>query len=140
MDDVVINKVETIERCLRRIREIEEVQSSAGERGYYKEDQNLEDAAVLNLQRACQAVIDLGARVVRLKQLGAPKESRDAFVLLEKAGLIDAAMASKLQKMVGFRNVAVHDYQNLDLHILEHVIREELGLFEGFAAQCLKLV
>ena len=34
--------------------------------------------------------------------------------------------------MVGFRNIAVHDYQNLNLEIVVAIVEKNLGDFEGF--------
>ena len=63
---------------------------------------------------------------------GIPQSSRDSFELLKKAGLISAPMALSLQKMVGLRNVAVHDYQALNLEIVKHVVEHRLAEFEEF--------
>ena len=83
-DDVLLNKADTIEKCILRIEEI-----YSGNPANLRSDQNKQDAILLNLERACQASIDMAMRVVKLKRLGLPKESQDAFDLLKAAGLID---------------------------------------------------
>lgn len=126
LDDVLTNKVATIERCLARVRE------------EYRDDPSrlesltVEDSVVLNLQRACEASIDLAMRVVALRRLGVPQESRAAFELLQDAGMIGPDLCQRMKRMVGFRNVAVHDYQRLHRPILISVLRERLGDFEEF--------
>jgi uncharacterized protein YutE (UPF0331/DUF86 family) len=60
---------------------------------------------VLNLQRACETAIDLAMCVVSQRKLGVPQDSRDAFALLQTAGILPADLATRMQKMVGFRNV-----------------------------------
>lgn len=124
-DDVVLNKAATIERCLRRVREEAAADPDLA-------DPTHQDAAVLNLQRACQAAIDLAMRRVRTAGLGVPQDSRDAFRLLTEAGALPADLAERMQKMVGFRNVAVHEYQALSLPILRAVVADHLGEFEAF--------
>jgi uncharacterized protein YutE (UPF0331/DUF86 family) len=126
LDDVVTNKIATIERCLARVRE--EYRDDPGRLASL----TVEDSVVLNLQRACEASIDLAMRLVALRRLGVPQESRAAFELLEGAGVIDSGLAARMKKMVGFRNVAVHDYQRLSRPILVAVLRERLGDFEDF--------
>ena len=63
---------------------------------------------------------------------GIPQETREAFDLLERAGLIDASLATRLRRMVGFRNVAVHDYQRLNLEIVRAILTERLDDFIEF--------
>jgi uncharacterized protein YutE (UPF0331/DUF86 family) len=84
-DDVVVNKASIIERCLQRI---EEEYQNDPENLY--ENVTRQDAIVLNLQRACQAAIDLAMHLVREHELGVPQESREAFALLEDAEYLDS--------------------------------------------------
>ncbi len=126
-DDVVLNKIETIERCLARIQE--ELRGDLSRLS----DQTAQDAIVLNLLRACEASIDLAMHVVAREHLGVPQESRQAFALLEQAGAIDTELSVRLQGMVGFRNVAVHDYRRIELAILAGILSERLGDFEALS-------
>lgn len=127
-DDVLLNKASIIERCLARIRE--EYQNSEHE---LETNYTRQDAIVLNLLRACEASIDAGMYVCRRRRLGLPQDSRDAFRLLEEAGLITKELSLQMQKMVGFRNVAVHDYRKLNLAILRSILDDRLDDFRNFA-------
>ncbi len=133
VDDVVVNKASTIERCLVRVRE--EFGDDGGELAV---DLRRQDALVLNLLRACETTIDLAMHMVRVRGLGAPQSSRDAFVRLVDAGLVDREVGDDLQRMVGFRNIAVHRYQDLDLEVLRAIVRQELGGFGTFVAAMLR--
>jgi len=124
VDDVVLNKAATIERCIARVRE-----EYSGDDRNLLEDQRRQDSIILNLQRACEAAIDLAMHVVRTRRLGIPQESRDAFVLLRDAGVIEPGLVSRMLGMVGFRNIAVHDYRQLDLVIVRAIITERLDDF-----------
>ena len=88
---------------------------------------------VLNLQRACEAVLDLAMYVVSTRKLGLPQNKREAFVLLEESKIIDSEMSKKMQGMVGFRNIAVHDYKEIDEDILKDVIENHLTDLLDFA-------
>lgn len=123
-DDIVLNKVATIERGLARVRE--EYRDDPAR----LDDQTIQDALVLNLQRACEAAIDLAMHLVARGRLGLPQDSRDAFSLLQQAGQVDADLSTRLQRMVGFRNVVVHQYRQLSRPILLAIVRERLGDFE----------
>jgi len=133
MDDLVINKAPTIERCLRRVHAVFE----DDDRNIYV-DQTRQDSIVLNLQRACETAIDLAMHLVRRGRLGVPQESRDAFELLANDGALPRELADRLKSMVGFRNVAVHDYQALNLDIVRSIVRDRLGDLAAFAEWALK--
>ena len=83
-DDVVVNKVAIIERCLKRVRE-----EYAGDERNISENFTRQDSIILNLQRACEAAIDLAMHLVRVNRLGVPQETREAFDLLHNAGIVD---------------------------------------------------
>jgi uncharacterized protein YutE (UPF0331/DUF86 family) len=116
MNDVLLNKAAIIERCLRRI--AEEYNSDPARLRNYTH----QDALVLNLERACQAAIDMAMHTVAADHLGVPQSSAQAFDLLAQAGRITIEMAAKMRGMVGFRNLAVHQYQTMDLEILQHIV------------------
>ena len=75
--------------------------------------------------------------VVAAKKLGWPRTSAESFELLERAGLVTAAMAKTMQAMVGLRNVVVHQYQDLD--IVTSVVREHLSDLSDFARTMVRL-
>lgn len=122
-NDVVLNKVATIERCVNRIHEV-----YAGNLANLR-DFTKQDSIILNIQRACEASIDLAMHIVSEKKLGIPKTSREAFQLLQAAQVIDEKLAKTLMNMVGFRNIAVHDYQAIELDILQAILEKHLGDF-----------
>ncbi|MHB8453169.1 MAG: type VII toxin-antitoxin system HepT family RNase toxin [Acidiferrobacterales bacterium] len=132
-DDVVLNKAAIIERCLARI---------ADEyNGHEKElSSNLtrQDAIILNLQRACEAAIDLAMHVVRVHQLGLPQESREAFTLLQTAGILNDATGARMRAMVGFRNIAIPNYQKLSLDVVRPIFDGHLDDFRGYIASVIK--
>jgi uncharacterized protein YutE (UPF0331/DUF86 family) len=133
-DDVILAKVEIIERCLKRVRDV-----YAGDPVNLHQDLTRQDSILLNLERACQASIDLALRLVALRGLGLPRESREAFVLIEQAGVIDHELAVALQRMVGFRNLAVHNYRQIDLLVVQRLIENRLEDLARFCRVALAL-
>ena len=124
LDDVLINKAATIERCVARARE-----EYARDPATFATDFTRQDAAILNIQRACEAALDMGQHLIRRERLGVPQSARDVFALLAQGGWVDLALADKLKRMVGFRNIAVHDYQALQLPITVRIIQSHLDEF-----------
>lgn len=133
-DDVVAAKAASIERAVQRATE-EFTQAGV----HFVTDRTRQDAAILNVQRACETAIDLAQHLVRVRALGLPSSARDLFTLLETANIIDPALADSMRKMVGFRNVAVHEYQRLDIEIVASVIKHELAQILRFASIALRL-
>lgn len=129
--DVIRNKIARIERCLARIRE----ETASGLDAL--DDQTRQDAVVLNLMRACECTIDLAMHVATRLRVDIPQETREVFSLLHDAGLIDAELRDRLQRMVGFRNLAVHEYRRIQRAILDSIIRERLDDFTAFTAAVL---
>jgi len=119
--DRLLAKIATIDRCLARIADVR------GERRKDLLPVDAEDIASLNLQRAIQAAVDLATHIVSSEGYGTPDSTAGVFVLLEQRGVIDADLATRLRRMVGFRNIAVHEYQTLDPAILESILERHLG-------------
>lgn len=132
-DDVLLNKAATIERCVARADEEYRKDTAT-----FAADFTRQDAAILNIQRACEACLDMGHAIIRRERLGIPQSARDVFALLARAGWIDASLAEVLQRMVGYRNIAVHDYQTLQLPITIAVIERHLGDFLAFSQAVLR--
>jgi len=118
MMDVVLNKKESIERCIRQIRRYYAMPSELP----FAEDHLRQDAIAINLQRAAEQAIDLANHVIRKQKLGLPKESRESFDILAKENVIPGKLADKMKGMIGFRNIMVHEYQDLDIKIMVDVI------------------
>lgn len=125
-DDILYNKIAIIERCLQRIREVYDNNPSN------LEDYTKQDSIILNMQRACEASIDLAMHIVSVKRLGIPQNSRDAFEVLQANGYIDQSLCKKLKSMVGFRNIAVHNYQVVEIKVIQNIIENHLEDFVTF--------
>jgi len=117
-DNIVLNKASIIERSLRRMKE---------EFSFNPELDNYThvDAMILNIERACQAAIDLAHHLVAVNHSGMPQTSADAFILLYKSGIISEKIARSMVSMTGFRNVVIYEYQEMDIDILRSIADKE---------------
>jgi uncharacterized protein YutE (UPF0331/DUF86 family) len=129
--DVIVAKLATIDRCIERVHDVR------GPRSGTLLPIDAEDIIVLNLQRATQAAIDLGAHIVASESYGLPSDLGDTFTLLEQQGVIDAQLANQLRKMVGFRNIAVHQYETLDPKIIDAIVTRHLDDLRRFGSAVL---
>jgi len=131
-DDVLLNKAATIERCVARA-----LEEYAADPDTFASNFTRQDAAILNIQRACEAALDMGHHVIRRHSLGMPQSARDVFDLLATAQWLEPSLAEAMKRMVGFRNVAVHQYQTLQLTITVNIIESHLDEFLAFSRQML---
>jgi uncharacterized protein YutE (UPF0331/DUF86 family) len=121
MNDIIINKVQSIQRCVERTREEHLL---AGDN--FSKDYSRQDAAILNITRSCEQAIDLANHVIKRYKLGIPSSSAESFELLARKKIITDETVQKMKNMVGFRNTAVHQYQGLNLDIVKAVIMSGL--------------
>lgn len=127
-DDVCFNKGAIIERSIRRVRE------------EYAADPALQnithvDALTLNLERACQAAIDLAMHLVARDHLGMPQSSSDSFRVLAQAKYISEDSCRAMMAMTGFRNIAIHEYQEMDMAILAGIAKDGWHSLVTFARE-----
>jgi uncharacterized protein YutE (UPF0331/DUF86 family) len=132
-DDVILNKISGIEHCLNRIKEEYE-----GKEGQFRTNLTVQDSILLNLQRACEASIDLANYLIKKNKLGSPQNSLESFEILAHASIIDPPLSEKMKRMVGFRNVAIHEYHTLSMNIVESIIQYDLSDFRLFTKKILQ--
>lgn len=128
LDNVIYNKSSIIERSLNRM--IEE----------FYADEKLEnythiDAMILNIERACQAAIDLSQHIVASNHLGIPQTSSESFILLNKSNIISTETMRSMVSMTGFRNIAIHEYQELEMDILRIIATKEYKSLISFCKE-----
>ena len=124
--DIFLNKRRSLESCLVRVRDKYATGRTA------LDDLDTLEIILLNLQRACEISIDLAMHAVASHSLGIPQDSRDAFRLLQQADWIGDDLTTLMQNMVGFRNIAIHQYHDVNLEIVAAIIEKHLSDFESF--------
>lgn len=130
--DIILAKTGNIQRCLRRIKEATNLNPES------LNDIDKQDIFVLNLQRATEAAIDIAAHIAASEGLGLASTIKDNFRFLNEAGIIESSLLKKMQSMVGFRNIAVHDYQSINVDILKSILIGNLKDLEEFYTVILK--
>ncbi len=130
---VIINKYDSIQKCIKRIKE--EYEGNIENLYNYKKL----DPIVLNLQRACEASIDIAMYIVSNRKLGVPQTKKEAFIKLEENKLISKEISKNMQKMIGFRNIAIHEYKQIEEEILADIIENHLTDLTDFAKAILNL-
>lgn len=128
--EVTQRKLEALRHCLQRVRERKPASAAM-----LADDEDAQDVLVLNLSRAVQLCVDIAAHLLAGSFQPVPATMGESFVNLAKSGVIDAVLAGRLRRAVGFRNIAVHNYETIDWDIVFALAGEPLSDFEQFAAQ-----
>lgn len=129
MDRLIVDhKLDSLRRCLARIA-AKRPSCVAALEG----DLDLQDVLVLNLSRAVQICVDLASHLLAERDLPAPGTMGEAFDQLAQAGVIEPALALRMKKAVGFRNIAVHAYDTINWHIVLAIATDGLHDLEDFA-------
>jgi len=126
--EVIEQKLESLRHCLQRIES-----RCPADAETLAIDPDLQDIVSLNLSRAVQVCVDIGAHLISGMQVPAPDTMGQTFDLLAQAGVMPTALASRLKKAVGFRNIAVHSYEAINWHIVHSIAKKHLADFSEFA-------
>jgi len=132
---VIGEKLISLNRCLERIKlhtpaNVEALQN----------DFDVQDIICLNIQRAVQISVDIAAHILAEQLHEQTPTMAETFLTLSKYGILESQLASRLAKAVGFRNIAVHEYDTLDMNILYSIITKEIGCFYEFLDTVLRIV
>jgi uncharacterized protein YutE (UPF0331/DUF86 family) len=125
--ELVAKKLALIETCVQQLR-------SLGRPEAIRADIREERFVEHTLQIAIQAALDAASHIVSDERLGEPETNRELFDLLVRAGRLPPALAPMLRNMAGFRNVVVHGYQDVDLGVVEDVVRNHLDDLLAFVS------
>ena len=126
--EIVEQKLESLRRCLQRI----ETKCPA-EAETLAADFDLQDIVALNLSRAVQLCVDIGAHIISGMNVPPPGTMGQTFDILAESGTLTMELAHNLKKAVGFRNIAVHNYDAINWHIVHSIVRNHLADFTAFA-------
>lgn len=99
-------------------------------------DETLYNAAEHHLQIAIQCCLDTANHIVAALGLPAPeKEASEAFFVLAKEGIIAQDLAQTMKSVIGYRNIVIHDYLEVERHFTYKYIQEGLSDLSRFAKE-----
>ena len=128
--EVILNKLDSLSRCVARVES-----KNPHSLETLKNDVDLQDVIVLNLERAVQVCVDISMHVLSSLNFVLPNTMAESFILLAQKKIICDATAEMMVKAVGFRNTAVHAYQAIDWVIVDKIINNHIDDFRRFAKE-----
>ena len=126
--ELIESKLEALRQFVRRIRDKTPSSIPA-----LCEDADLQDIISVNLERAVQACVDIAAHIIADSEEAAPATMGAGFGALQRLGVLPAELALQLKRAVGFRNIAVHTYQDIDWAMVYEIVTTRLDDFARFA-------
>jgi uncharacterized protein YutE (UPF0331/DUF86 family) len=127
---LVLEKLDTIVRCIERIRD-----KTPGSLADLNANIDNQDIIVLNLERAIQACVDIASHIVAYTNLPIPNTMAESFERLASANIISSSTALRMKKAVGLRDILVHEYQKVDWTILWEVVTNHSSDFHSFVSE-----
>jgi uncharacterized protein YutE (UPF0331/DUF86 family) len=131
--ELIAKRVARIETCVEELRAL-------GQPDRIRADLREERFFEHTLQIAIQSILDVASHIVSEDRLGEPRSNHELIDLLARHAWIGAEQAAALHRMIGFRNVLVHGYEDLDLSILEDIARHRLDDLLAFAQSIRKRI
>jgi uncharacterized protein YutE (UPF0331/DUF86 family) len=126
--DVIEQKIESLRRCVERVH-----QKCPATADALASDVDAQDILTLNLTRAVQLCVDIGAHLIAVTDNPAPDTMGQTFDVLAELAVIPHEIAVRMKKAVGFRNIAVHNYEAIDWQIAHAIATRHMSDFVAFA-------
>ena len=127
---IVTEKLESLRRCIQRIQD-----NTPPEIESLTKDPDIQDILVLNLTRAVQLCVDIGSHMVSASGEAAPATMGEVFTALNKLGVISPTICESMRKAVGFRNIAIHNYEAINWEIVFAICNKSLADFRQFVKE-----
>ena len=129
-NEVINNKIESLRKCLQRIESKKPFTLNE-----LIDDYDLQDIICLNIERSVQLCVDIAAHIISESEANAPDSMSDSFTALRKLNYINEDIEIRMKKAVGFRNIAVHTYQDIDWEIVYSIVTKNLNDFVEFVKE-----
>ena len=123
----IIDKMDDLEKCLRELGEYlpEDVE------GYLRSGMRRR-ACERAFQLAGENLLDICNMIISDEGLGMPRDSRDSLRKLASHNILSESLALRLEELIGFRNLLVHQYGRVDDSRAYKQLYSESGDFYEF--------
>lgn len=125
----------TVRRILNSLNEALEHLKSKQDVSFeeYKKDRDIQAIVERRLETAIQACIDIGNHIVSQQNWDSPSDYGEIFSILAEHRVLSEKQRDRLIRMVGFRNVLIHEYRDILLDKVYDILKNRLSDFYDFA-------
>lgn len=124
---VIENRISAVKKYLKILERYKKYSAKEIE-----EDLDIRGAVERYLYLAIQATIDLAEAVISYKNLRKPSSMNETFHILNEEDIISPDLKTKMSKMVGFRNIIAHDYEEINYEIVFEILQKGLSDIKEF--------
>jgi uncharacterized protein YutE (UPF0331/DUF86 family) len=124
---LILRKISEIETYRSQIEEFSNITTKE-----YKEDWKTQRIVERTLQIMIEICVDISNHIISEGGMRVPVSYADAFKILHENGVIDSDLLDTMAKMAKFRNVVVHQYEEVDAEIVVLILKKHLCDFERF--------
>ncbi|MEN9558999.1 MAG: hypothetical protein RLZZ502_210 [Pseudomonadota bacterium] len=129
MDALIVqSKLESLRLCVLRLE-----QKCPKTLALLEQDIDAQDILSVNLSRAVQLCVDLAMHRIAGMGQKVPPTMAGCFELLQKEEVLGIDLLNQLKRAVGFRNLIVHQYDEIDWAIVFQICTVHLNTFKQFA-------
>lgn len=103
-------------------------------------DEDIQAILDRKMQLSIENCIDIATHLAAGLDLERKERASDVFLLLSRHGVISKEIANKFGKAVGFRNILVHEYTDIDYRLAYSDLKEKLADLKKFAREVLQFL
>ena len=133
--ELVLRRVAALDVYLGQLAEARQVEPAA-----YTNDWRAQRILERTFHLAIEVCMDLADHIIADRALPVPGTAAEAFLVLAREGIVNGDLANALARMVGFRNLLVHDYLRLDPRRVLELATTGVADVEQFRDRVLQLV
>jgi len=132
--NIIYTYLETLEESIKRIRQMDfTLDMIFG-------DEDIQDLLDRRMQKAIESCMDIVIHIASQSNLPRKERVSDVFVQLASEGIIEKNLAERLKQAVGFRNILVHEYTQIDYQLAYSDLSQKLDDLESFSYQIQKFI
>lgn len=131
--NVVLRKISELETYQKQVEEFSDITIQS-----YKSDWKLQRIIERTLQMMIETCADIAHHIISDKDMRPPTSYADTFKILLENNIIEPELYAIMDKMIKFRNIVVHRYEDVDAEIVVTIIKKHIGDFNAFKDVILK--
>ncbi|MFA4920188.1 MAG: DUF86 domain-containing protein [Thermodesulfovibrionales bacterium] len=124
---VILRKISELEVYQQQLKEFSDITSED-----YGKDWKIQRIIERTLQIMIETCADIANHIVSDRGMRTPESYADTFKVLCEHGVIDQELFTIMEKMSKFRNIVVHQYEQVDAEIVVLILRKHMGDFDRF--------
>lgn len=124
---LVLRKISELEIYQKQMKEFSDIALEA-----YKANWKTQRIVERTLQMMIETCVDIANHIVSDRGMRSPTSYADTFKVLFENNVIDSELLIIMGKMAKFRNVVVHQYEEVDSEIVIIILKKHLGDLDRF--------